>query len=94
MTPATPTLSVHAHTSLPLLCTLSCSYWCSEHPSGGGATRFEVPSGLTYTPDLLPHTPYKNGAEGAVMDVWRPAHWANWYATCPGVGWGTVVGDD
>lgn len=24
------------------------SYWCSEHPSGGGAFSFRVPSGLTY----------------------------------------------
>lgn len=50
------------------------SYWCSEHPSGGGAFAFRTPTGLTYQ---FPNGPYKN-AEDAVLFVWRPARWANW----------------
>lgn len=54
------------------------SYWCSENPSGGGAFAFRIPSGLTYTADQLPNAPYEHG-EGAIMAVWRPAHWASWF---------------
>merc|ERR1711988_1417717 len=50
------------------------SYWCSEHPSGGGAFAFRTPNGVTYD---FPHSPYKNG-EDATLFVWRPARWANW----------------
>jgi hypothetical protein len=53
------------------------SYWCSEHPSGGGAFAFRTPSGVTAGPKALPNSPYKNVDE-AVMFVWRPARWANW----------------
>lgn len=50
------------------------SYWCSEHPSGGGAFAFRTPSGLTYD---FPNGPYVN-SEDATLFVWRPARWANW----------------
>lgn len=50
------------------------SYWCSEHPSGGGAFAFRTPTGLTYD---FPNGPYKHG-EDARLFVWRPARWANW----------------
>eukprot|EP00929_Paragymnodinium_shiwhaense_P049370 TRINITY_DN24907_c0_g1_i1.p1 TRINITY_DN24907_c0_g1~~TRINITY_DN24907_c0_g1_i1.p1 ORF type:complete len:805 (-),score=179.69 TRINITY_DN24907_c0_g1_i1:258-2672(-) len=50
------------------------SYWCSEHPSGGGAFSFRTPSGLTYS---FPNGPYEHG-EDARLFVWRPARWANW----------------
>lgn len=50
------------------------SYWCSEHPSGGGAFAFRTPTGVTYN---FPNGPYTN-AEDATMFVWRPARWANW----------------
>lgn len=50
------------------------SYWCSEHPSGGGAFSFRVPSGLTY-----PHLKdWKSPTKGGIVNAWRPAHWANW----------------
>ena len=49
------------------------SYWCSEHPSGGGAFAFRVPSGLTY-PKLKA---WKN-PKGGIVNAWRPSHWANW----------------
>jgi len=50
------------------------SYWCSEHPSGGGAFAFRTPTGLTYK---FPNGPYRH-AEDAELHVWRPARWANW----------------
>eukprot|EP00434_Breviolum_minutum_P016993 symbB.v1.2.014992.t1/scaffold1092.1/size138572/3 len=50
------------------------SYWCSEHPSGGGAFPFRTPSGVIYKP---PNGPYEHG-EDARFFVWRPARWANW----------------
>ena len=34
------------------------SYWCSEHPSGGGAFPFRTPSGVIYKP---PNGPYEHG---------------------------------
>ena len=53
------------------------SYWCSEHPSGGGAFAFRTPSGVTPKAGVLPNAPYKYG-EDALFFVWRPARWANW----------------
>ena len=57
------------------------SYWCSEHPSGGGAFAFRTPSGLTpINHTILPNGPYHptNTVEDALVFVWRPARWANW----------------
>ena len=34
------------------------SYWCSEHPSGGGAFAFRTPSGVIYK---SPNGPYEHG---------------------------------
>jgi len=53
------------------------SYWCSEHPSGGGAFAFRTPSGVTPHAGAFPNMPYKN-PEDAVFFVWRPSRWANW----------------
>ena len=53
------------------------SYWCSEHPSGGGAFAFRTPSGITPKSGALPNGPYKH-PEDATFFVWRPARWANW----------------
>eukprot|EP01064_Diplonema_japonicum_P030955 TRINITY_DN539_c0_g1_i1.p1 TRINITY_DN539_c0_g1~~TRINITY_DN539_c0_g1_i1.p1 ORF type:complete len:807 (+),score=265.40 TRINITY_DN539_c0_g1_i1:43-2463(+) len=63
------------------------AYWCSQDPSGGGAFAFRVPQGVTPSksviappnggPDSGLHMPYKN-IEGAILNVWRPARWANW----------------
>ena len=36
-----------------------------------------MPSGLSYTKQLLPHAPYKD-PEGALITAWRPGHWSNW----------------
>lgn len=52
-------------------------YWCSEHPSGGGAFAFRTPSGVTPNAGALPNSPYKDVSE-AILNVWRPARWANW----------------
>ena len=53
------------------------SYWCSEHPSGGGAFAFRTPSGLVPLAGALPHLPYAK-PQDAVFFVWRPYRWANW----------------
>lgn len=53
------------------------SYWCSEHPSGGGAFAFRTPSGVTPNAGVLPNAPYKDVSQ-AILNVWRPARWANW----------------
>eukprot|EP00051_Salpingoeca_urceolata_P027355 m.481138 g.481138 ORF g.481138 m.481138 type:complete len:908 (+) comp22057_c0_seq1:176-2899(+) len=53
------------------------SYWCSNMIAGGGAGNYMVPSGLGYTKELLPHTPYKD-PRGAIIYSWRPGHWATW----------------
>jgi len=53
------------------------SYWCSEHPSGGGAFAFRTPTGVVATPKTLPNSPYKDASD-AIFFVWRPARWANW----------------
>jgi hypothetical protein len=53
------------------------SYWCSEKPSGGGAFAFRTPSGMTPKQGVLKHAPYKDVSE-AIINVWRPARWANW----------------
>lgn len=53
------------------------SYWCSEHPSGGGAFAFRTPSGITPDAGALPNMPYKNPST-ALFNVWRPERWSNW----------------
>eukprot|EP00966_Prymnesium_polylepis_P020804 478798-Prymnesium_polylepis.1 len=49
------------------------SYWCSEHPSGGGAFAFRTPSGVVPQAGVLPNAPYKDAQDA----LWRPARWAN-----------------
>ena len=52
-------------------------YWCGSKTSGGGAFTYRVPSGMVADKSILPHQPYKN-ATGAVVQAWRPGHWASW----------------
>lgn len=52
-------------------------YWCGNKTSGGGAFTYRVPSGMVASKKTLPNSPYKN-ATGAVLQTWRPAHWASW----------------
>ena len=52
-------------------------YWCGSQTSGGGAFTYRVPSGMIADKSILPNQPYKN-ATGAVVQAWRPAHWASW----------------
>ena len=52
-------------------------YWCGSKTGGGGAATYKVPSGMVATKKTLPNSPYKN-AKGAVVQTWRPAHWASW----------------
>ena len=53
------------------------SYWCSQHPSGGGAFAFRTPSGIAPKPGVLKNAPYQDASD-AIFFVWRPARWANW----------------
>eukprot|EP01060_Flectonema_neradi_P015227 TRINITY_DN218_c1_g1_i9.p1 TRINITY_DN218_c1_g1~~TRINITY_DN218_c1_g1_i9.p1 ORF type:complete len:814 (+),score=246.12 TRINITY_DN218_c1_g1_i9:42-2444(+) len=63
------------------------AYWCAKEVKGGGAFAFRVPRGVTPNksiiapkgggPDAGLHMPYAN-PEGAIINVWRPARWANW----------------
>ena len=52
-------------------------YWCGNETSGGGAFTYHVPSGMIANSSVLPNSPYAH-PEGAVIQVWRPAHWASW----------------
>merc|ERR1712139_400870 len=52
-------------------------YWCSEHPSGGGAFAFRTPTGVTPNDGVLIHGPYSN-VDDMIVNVWRPSRWANW----------------
>lgn len=52
-------------------------YWCGSKTSGGGAFTYRIPSGMVADKSVLPHQPYKNPV-GAVVQVWRPDHWASW----------------
>jgi len=45
---------------------------------GGGHFTYRVPSGMVADRSVLPHQPYQDPV-GAVVQVWRPAHWASWY---------------
>ena len=54
------------------------SYWCSAHPSGGGAFSFRVPSGLTYKKLKKYSQKVASKSNPAIVNAWRPAHWANW----------------
>ena len=52
-------------------------YWCGSKTQGGGPFTYRVPSGMVADKSILPHQPYKN-ATGAVIQCWRPGHWASW----------------
>jgi hypothetical protein len=52
-------------------------YWCSEKPAGGGAFAFRTPTGVTPKTGALPNAPYADTTD-MVINVWRPARWANW----------------
>ena len=56
------------------------SYWCSQHPSGGGAFAFRNPSGITPNQGTTPGFPatINSSFVGAIVNAWRPGHWANW----------------
>ena len=49
-------------------------YWCSSNVEGGGANTYTIPSGMVAN---LTNMPYKN-ATGAIIQAWRPGHWASW----------------
>jgi len=52
-------------------------YWCGNGTSGGGAFTYRVPSGFVADKTVFPNSPYANPV-GAVLQVWRPSHWASW----------------
>jgi hypothetical protein len=56
------------------------SYWCAEHPAGGGGFQYYVPRGATLAPGSLPNftLPPPAAANAPLFHLWRAAHWANW----------------
>ena len=52
-------------------------YWCGNSTMGGGAFTYRVPTAMTVDRSVLPHLPYAKPA-GAVVQTWRPGHWASW----------------
>lgn len=64
------------------------NYWCSSHVSGGGASGYTYPRGLTFDKEDLPKR-WGNWTvgSGAELHVWRPAHWANWMYEIVGYNW-------
>eukprot|EP01116_Phalansterium_solitarium_P015500 TRINITY_DN3430_c0_g1_i14.p1 TRINITY_DN3430_c0_g1~~TRINITY_DN3430_c0_g1_i14.p1 ORF type:complete len:713 (-),score=258.61 TRINITY_DN3430_c0_g1_i14:400-2538(-) len=55
-------------------------YWCSVNVQGGGSVIYFVPTAMQVTQSIVPNTPYKN-ASTAVIQTWRPGHWASWMFT-------------
>lgn len=55
----------------------AAGYWCSNNVQGGGSQIYFVPTAMQASQQILPHTPYSN-ATGAVIQTWRPGHWASW----------------
>jgi hypothetical protein len=55
----------------------SAGYFCSPNVQGGGSVIYYVPIAMDVTNAVLPNLPYKN-ATGAVVQTWRPGHWASW----------------
>ena len=60
----------------------NAGYWCSPKVQGGGSVIYYVPTAMQASQATLPHTPYANPA-GAVVQTWRPGHWASWMYTVP-----------
>ena len=55
------------------------SYWCSEHPAGGGGFQYYVPGGVITAAGTLPSFSVNAGSVNIPqLNVWRAAHWANW----------------
>mmetsp|Transcript_14885 Transcript_14885/g.44162 ORF Transcript_14885/g.44162 Transcript_14885/m.44162 type:complete len:907 (-) Transcript_14885:74-2794(-) len=52
-------------------------YWCSDKTSGGGAFTYRIPSGISAPTHTLPNAPYTDPT-GAVVQAFRPGHWASW----------------
>eukprot|EP00052_Salpingoeca_macrocollata_P019021 m.157013 g.157013 ORF g.157013 m.157013 type:complete len:921 (+) comp20843_c1_seq1:32-2794(+) len=53
-------------------------YWCSSNTSGGGAFTYRIPAGLVYSDTLLPNSPKYQNVTDAIIQAWRPGHWASW----------------
>ena len=64
----------------------NAGYWCSNAVSGGGSVIYFVPTAMQATAATLPNLPYKN-ATGAVVQTWRPGHWASWMYTVADMSW-------
>ena len=58
----------------------NAGYWCGDKTQGGGAFTYRIPKGFFYNSSILPNAPYKN-VTNAVVSVWHPSHWANWFFT-------------
>eukprot|EP01083_Nonionella_stella_P159244 519321_1 len=60
----------------------NAAYWCAPngYEEGGGAVTYTIGTGLVFnnTNQSLIHTPYKHYPTDAIINVWRPDHWATW----------------
>eukprot|EP01112_Ceratiomyxa_fruticulosa_P011056 TRINITY_DN2973_c0_g1_i3.p1 TRINITY_DN2973_c0_g1~~TRINITY_DN2973_c0_g1_i3.p1 ORF type:complete len:456 (+),score=86.88 TRINITY_DN2973_c0_g1_i3:344-1711(+) len=53
------------------------SFWCSEYRSGGGASYFQVPSGMTLLPNTTVNT-WKDPTK-SIIHMWQVYHWELWF---------------
>ena len=58
----------------------AAGYWCSTNVQGGGSVIYYVPMAMQASTAILPNSPYANPV-GAVVQTWRPGHWASWMYT-------------
>ena len=55
----------------------AAGYWCSTKVQGGGSQIYAVPTAMLTNKQTLPNLPYAN-PKGAIVQTWRPGHWASW----------------
>ena len=64
----------------------AAGYWCSNAVQGGGSVIYYVPMAMQASTAVLPNSPYANPV-GAVVQTWRPGHWASWMYTVGSATW-------
>ena len=67
-------------------------YWCGNSTMGGGAFTWRVPYAMVVDKTVLPHLPYARPA-GAIVQAWRPGHWASWMLETGNVSYDEASGD-
>ena len=64
----------------------NAGYWCSTKVQGGGSVIYYVPIAMQADQKTLPNLPYAH-PEDAIIQTWRPGHWASWMFTVSGATW-------